>query len=491
MKKLKVLLIIFSLLLNCAAGAFCATKQVVSAEIIFSGSDNIDVSHTQTTFVYNESFTVSGTITKNEAKTITDITARIIGRYNGETYTTTIFTPVSITVEDDGTFLSGNITLNTSEANVFYYIIEVNYKLDGTPYPDPYKTIEYTVTNPYIDYTPVTKINASDKFLFTQGEVAYVPLPSADYNVTNVVFEYKLDDSVESSTTSLRHSDYDSSPVTFENTSAFAVTADEKITYRIKARVGPAANARFKVSSWVVADIISEVDVITIDPATELPMISLPNGDSRYSGSSIIFKDITPSTGDVNFSELPSNDQKVTSSDAIKIYRLNSTTDIGTARLDLKLSYGQTVGKYEIRVMDSNDGWHTVESTTNDTLHTVSASNVKALADLPAEQLAISSLRNAPSGAFNYHFGVFPLSAPDSGKYLGPDRRIVIVTRTTINFRNPEGSTVKIFNTNGKKVKESSVANFVWDGRGVPSGTYIYQVKIKGDITSGTVAVAK
>jgi hypothetical protein len=59
-----------------------------------------------------------------------------------------------------------------------------------------------------------------------------------------------------------------------------------------------------------------------------------------------------------------------------------------------------------------------------------------------------------------------------------------------------EGDVVKIYNLNGKKIREITAGDgngFVWNGRKdngdwAESGTYVYQIKVRGKIVSGTIA---
>lgn len=83
-----------------------------------------------------------------------------------------------------------------------------------------------------------------------------------------------------------------------------------------------------------------------------------------------------------------------------------------------------------------------------------------------------------------------------------PKRRVVVKARAEsrgdvfqFNYLT-EGDSVKIYNVNGKKVRELTGGNFAWDGkdysgRYVESGTYIYQIKVDGKIISGTIAFVK
>ncbi len=85
-----------------------------------------------------------------------------------------------------------------------------------------------------------------------------------------------------------------------------------------------------------------------------------------------------------------------------------------------------------------------------------------------------------------------------------PAKRVVIMGHDTFKFDNmADGDKLKIFNVNGRKIREinakGSYANgFEWDGRKddggwAESGTYIYQLKIQGKdkLINGTIAFVK
>ncbi|WP_413853428.1 gliding motility-associated C-terminal domain-containing protein [Candidatus Ruminimicrobium bovinum] len=83
-----------------------------------------------------------------------------------------------------------------------------------------------------------------------------------------------------------------------------------------------------------------------------------------------------------------------------------------------------------------------------------------------------------------------------------PARRVIVKARAEsrgdvfqFNYLT-EGDSVKIYNVNGKKVRELNGGTFAWDGkdysgRYVESGTYIYQIKVDGKVISGTIAFVK
>ncbi|MDD5021904.1 MAG: hypothetical protein PHR82_07255 [Endomicrobiaceae bacterium] len=93
-------------------------------------------------------------------------------------------------------------------------------------------------------------------------------------------------------------------------------------------------------------------------------------------------------------------------------------------------------------------------------------------------------------------------SMPDTD--YRPVKRVVIMNQGTFKFENmTDGDKLKIFNINGKKVREITSrgtypSGFEWDGRKddggwAESGTYIYQLNIQGKdkLISGTIAFVK
>ena len=87
------------------------------------------------------------------------------------------------------------------------------------------------------------------------------------------------------------------------------------------------------------------------------------------------------------------------------------------------------------------------------------------------------------------------------GQFLG-DERVVVVGRSVFEFNNlMSGDVVKIYNINGKKIKEitsGDAGGFEWDGKKddgtwAESGAYIYQIKIEGKskLISGTIAFVR
>ncbi len=97
------------------------------------------------------------------------------------------------------------------------------------------------------------------------------------------------------------------------------------------------------------------------------------------------------------------------------------------------------------------------------------------------------------------YYGIFE-KVKEEDKSYRPKKRVVVKGRDVFRFNGlQQGDSVKIYNTSGKKVKEISSGDaegFKWDGRKdngdyAASGIYVYQIKVKGKLISGTIAFVK
>ena len=97
------------------------------------------------------------------------------------------------------------------------------------------------------------------------------------------------------------------------------------------------------------------------------------------------------------------------------------------------------------------------------------------------------------------YYGIFE-KVKEEDKSYRPKKRVVVKGRDVFRFNGlQQGDSVKIYNTSGKKVKEISSGDaegFKWDGRKdngdwASSGIYVYQIKVKGKLISGTIAFVK
>lgn len=97
------------------------------------------------------------------------------------------------------------------------------------------------------------------------------------------------------------------------------------------------------------------------------------------------------------------------------------------------------------------------------------------------------------------YYGIFE-KVKEEDKSYRPKKRVIVKGRDVFRFNGlQQGDSVKIYNTSGKKIKEISSGDaegFKWDGRKdngdyASSGIYVYQIKVKGKLISGTIAFVK
>ncbi|MBO7610940.1 MAG: hypothetical protein J6T23_01880 [Elusimicrobia bacterium] len=97
------------------------------------------------------------------------------------------------------------------------------------------------------------------------------------------------------------------------------------------------------------------------------------------------------------------------------------------------------------------------------------------------------------------YYGIFEKVKEEDTSYR-PKKRVVVKGRDVFRFNGlQQGDSVKIYTTGGKKVREINSGDadgFKWDGKKdngdyAASGIYVYQIKVKGKLISGTIAFVK
>lgn len=103
--------------------------------------------------------------------------------------------------------------------------------------------------------------------------------------------------------------------------------------------------------------------------------------------------------------------------------------------------------------------------------------------------------------SFGY-YGIFE-KVKEEDKSYRPKKRAVVKGRDVFKFNGLQtGDSVKIYTVNGKKIAEITSGDsdgFVWKGRTgtndsgdwAKSGIYVYQIKVKGKLISGTIVFVK
>ena len=97
------------------------------------------------------------------------------------------------------------------------------------------------------------------------------------------------------------------------------------------------------------------------------------------------------------------------------------------------------------------------------------------------------------------YYGIFEKVKEEDTSYR-PKKRVVVKGRDVFRFNGlQQGDSIKIYTTSGKKIREISSGDadgFKWDGKKdngdyAASGIYVYQIKVKGKLISGTIAFVK
>lgn len=218
--------------------------------------------------------------------------------------------------------------------------------------------------------------------------------------------------------------------------------------------------------------------------------VTFESGNQQYGDTKIVFSsgsftsDQTITITELSLPNTVSSMNKVskTTSQMVAMY---SVTPLGLtfsvpARATFYYGTDTAATKFDLMRRDSEtDAWEKVSNITIDLVNkTVSADITK-------------------SG----YYAIYTSSNLEDNDYR-PAKRVIVQGRDVFKFNNlTEGDSVKIYNINGKRIKEISSGDaegFKWDGRRdsgsyAESGTYVYQIKVKekGKLISGTIAFVK
>ncbi|MCL2389549.1 MAG: hypothetical protein FWC85_04125, partial [Elusimicrobia bacterium] len=270
--------------------------------------------------------------------------------------------------------------------------------------------------------------------------------------------------------------------------------------YRARAVFEGGTGDRIKYSQWRMADVyqfVSDSDMVS-------NTLTLRRYHSRLQDSRASFPSGASLPTGITFTEIAPQNVPSGGIVGIRHYRISSdTVDISNIPINLILSHGhiEPAADYEIRVLGHDGVWVSLGGVNDNVDRTVRLNGFtgQSLNAAAAQAVAQGRLRGAGINALSsnendWYFGIFR-SAPTTDGSFRPDNRIAIVGRTSIRFGTDENQhniqRVRIFNTNGRQVAELRQAPFIWDGRNVPSGTYVYQIRANGRTISGTVAVAR
>lgn len=220
--------------------------------------------------------------------------------------------------------------------------------------------------------------------------------------------------------------------------------------------------------------------------------VEFNSGNQQYSNTKLeISKDALSADAQIVIKQIPIDNFDTSSSSeqlaaVYKVYSIPENIEI-LSPIKANFYYGLTptstkfVLKYK---KEETDKWKILTISKTDLQNRIITSNI---------------------GKFGY-YGIFEKIKEEDSNYR-PDKRVRVKARIPtyggFKFNNlKDGDVVKIYTTSGKKIAELTTGDaegFEWKGRKgtnnsgdwAPSGIYIYQIKVKGKVISGTIVFAK
>ncbi len=287
--------------------------------------------------------------------------------------------------------------------------------------------------------------------------------------------------------------------VTFSKRIAFSQESGQ-IEYKIKATAVKGVSVSTETSKFYAVISASVTANISASGGT----VTLESGNQLYGNTKLVLPSgALPSSQDITITEL-NTDQTIDASGALKkaaaqemmLTCFEITPDMTlTGSAVLTLYYGSKTTSQNITIKRFNgSSWVDVDSGSTVSL----AKSVSAKAPVVNSSSRTVSVEITELGRYATFAGSGSL--PDS-EYR-PKKRVVVFGRAEVEFNNlMDGDVVKIFNVNGKKIREitsGDSSGFKWDGKKddgsyAESGAYIYQIKVasKSSLISGTIAFVR
>lgn len=228
--------------------------------------------------------------------------------------------------------------------------------------------------------------------------------------------------------------------------------------------------------------------------------VVLESGNQEIGNSAITVQPGT-FTGDIQviIEEFDPNDELFLSAgkaksvqERVRAYSIRTEPAIDTFKLPLSVQLSNAtqlnIQKFELKYRkDNSTTWNKAEKIKIDNIDTV-------------QKLLFATVTKTGQ------YMIFAASNLTDNDYR-PDKRVRVKARIPtyggFKFNNlKDGDVVKIYTTSGKKIAELTTGDaegFEWKGRKgtnnsgdwAPSGIYIYQIKVKGKVISGTIVFAK
>ena len=231
------------------------------------------------------------------------------------------------------------------------------------------------------------------------------------------------------------------------------------------------------------------VDTITKDiTAASGGSVEFNSGNQQYSSTKLeILPNALSTDAQIIIQQLPIENVDSTSSteQLAALYKVYSNPEdieiLSPIKADFYYGLAPTSTKFVLKYKkEETDKWKPVPITKTDLQNKIVISNIDS---------------------FGY-YGIFEKIKEEDKNYR-PKKRAVVKGRDVFKFNGLQtGDSVKIYTANGKKVAEITSGDsdgFVWKGRTgtndsgdwAKSGIYVYQIKVKGKLISGTIVFVK
>jgi len=329
-----------------------------------------------------------------------------------------------------------------------------------------------------IVHSPVTKVSPVPKEMVVVGSVNVGSSP-------NYLSELKIIYTLPGGTETTEDISFSSNlgNVTFSKRITFSQESGT-ISYKIRASavIGVSISTETAtnyavISSSVSSNVGASGGTVALESGNQLygnTKIVIPSG-ALASATDIVITEVDPAvTADLSISKAASQETMLTCFDITPDIALNSSAV-------LTLYYGSRTTSQNIKIKRfSGSQWIDVSTAT----------------------VNFSSRTASVSVAQLGRYAAFAGSGLLPDNEYRPKKRVVVIGRSVFEFNNlMSGDVVKIYNINGKKIKEitsGDAGGFEWDGKKddgtwAESGAYIYQIKIEGKskLISGTIAFVR
>lgn len=220
-------------------------------------------------------------------------------------------------------------------------------------------------------------------------------------------------------------------------------------------------------------------DIVAGDGGT----VTFNSGNQQYDSTKLeIAKNVLSANAQIIIKQLPVEDYISSTEQMAALYKVYSVPENIEILAPIKATFyyglNPTSADFVLKYKETDsDSWNNIPINKTDLQNKTVIANISSLG----------------------YYGIFEKTKKEDKSYR-PKKRAVVKGRDVFKFNGlHEGDSVKIYTTSGKKIKEitsGDLEGFKWDGRTdsgdwAKSGIYVYQIKVKGKLISGTIVFVK